>query len=127
MLYWLTHPHFWLLTVALNAVAVLAMGRFVPDFQLGGEGAFQWKRALKPALLTAGLYGVLKLLLSGALGLLAAPLVWITLGLFYLVINAFFLWVTDYVLKDVAVNSLRALGIATLVLSGLDLLWKFIF
>ena len=47
------------------------------------------------ALLVALVYGILKLLLTKILVLLSLPFIILTLGLFYLVINAFLLWITD--------------------------------
>lgn len=120
MLYWITHPHWLLLTIVINAAAILLMSRFLPDFTLGTGEKTGLRYRLKPALLMAALYGVLKLFLGGILGLVALPLVFLTLGLVYVVINAFLLWLSDKLLKDVDIQSFRALGIATLVLTVLD-------
>lgn len=66
----------------LNALALLVVARLVPGFQVAGLGSALWA-ALVIGFVNATLGGVLKLL--------TLPLTVLTLGLFWLVINALML------------------------------------
>ena len=104
-----------LLALLLGGVAFLLVEWLVPGFRVkGGIGS---------AILVAGVYGVVKMLLQWVLIVLTFPLVLITLGLFILVINAGLLWLTDRLLGRFEVRSTGALLVGALLLSIVD--WAF--
>ena len=49
--------------------------------------------------------------------LLTAPIVWLTLGFFNLVINAGLLWVADWLLPQLSINGFEALFIASIIIA----------
>jgi putative membrane protein len=83
-------------------------------------------RSLGTAVRVAALYGVLKFCLYWLLFFISLPLILITLGLFLFVLNALFLWITDKFIEDFEIDSFRHTVIASLVISCLDLLLRWI-
>ncbi len=83
-------------------------------------------RSMGTAVRVAALYGVLKFCLYWLLFFLSLPLILITLGLFLIVINAIFLWVTDKLIEDFEIDSFRHTVVASLVISALDLVLRWI-
>lgn len=107
----------WQLIIAalLGGVAILIVARVVPNFHLrGGFGS---------AVLVGVVYAGLKFLLQWLLVLVTLPAVLLTFGLFFLVINAFLLWMTDKLMRRVEINGIVTLLISTLLLTLID--WGF--
>jgi len=71
-------------------------------------------------LLVAFIYGVLKLLLTKLLFILALPFIILTLGLFYFIINAFLLWLTDKLVDGFEIKGFFSTIIASFLISVLD-------
>jgi len=69
------------------------------------------------AILVALVYSILNLVLGGLLGFLSFPFIIITLGLFYLVINTFLLWLTDKILDSFEIIDLKTTFLAALLLT----------
>ena len=72
------------------------------------------------ALVVALVYGILKLLLTKILVLFALPFIILTLGLFYFVINAFLLWITDKLIDGFEIKGFFSTIIASILISIID-------
>jgi putative membrane protein len=96
-----------LLQVVLNAVALWLAANLVPGIQY--RGGVVW-------LLAAGLVlGLLNLLVKPVLTLLSLPLIVLSLGLFYLVINGMVL----YLAAKLMPHHLQVAGCGTAIVGGL--------
>ncbi len=85
-----------LLQIVLNGVAVLIAAYLVPGIVYTGDLAY---------LLLVGLViGLINLLVKPLVTLLSLPLIVVTLGLFYLVINGLMLWLAASVLDGLDVQ-----------------------
>jgi putative membrane protein len=83
--------------ILLNGLALWVAARLLPGIHYQGD---LW------SLLLAGLVvGALNLLVKPLVTLLSLPLVLVTFGLFYLVINGFLLWLADRLLDGLSVDS----------------------
>lgn len=83
-------------------------------------------RSFGVALGVAAIYGVLKFFLSWILLILSLPLIFITLGLFYFVINAFLLWMTDKLIDGFEIDSFLSTLFASVMISILDLVLRWV-
>jgi putative membrane protein len=92
-----------ILQVALNGVAILLAAYLVPGVHYEGGWLY---------LLLAGLViGLINLLVKPLVSLLSLPLVIVTLGLFYLVINGAMFWLAAWLLSGLTVDGcLPAIG-----------------
>lgn len=77
--------------------------------------------------IVALVYGVIYFLLYKILMILSLPLQIVTLGLFTIVINAFLLWLTDKMLDDFEIDSFGWTFVASIVISVVTLILKFLF
>jgi len=95
-----------LVQVVVNAIALYAAARLVPGIVYTGD---LWQ------LLFAGLVlGLINLLVKPIVTFLSLPLILLTLGLFYLVINGLMLLLTAYLLPNLQVH-----GCMPAILGGL--------
>ena len=95
-----------LLQIVLNGVALLIAARLVPGIHYQGSLLY---------LLIAGLVlGLINLIVKPIVSALSCPLILLTLGLFYLVINGLMLWLADYFLEGLQVD-----GFVPAILGGL--------
>ncbi len=78
-----------LLVWILNAVALLAVTWLLPSIELAGFGS---------ALAAALMLGLINTLVRPVLAILTLPLTVLTLGLFYLVLNALLFWLASALL-----------------------------
>ena len=98
-----------LIRILGNSAALYAAYRFVPGF--GFDGGVK-------EFLTAGvILGLLNLTVKPVLKFISFPVIILTLGLFSLVINALILWLVDYIFDFIAIDGLVALGLATVVIT----------
>ena len=97
-----------ILRVLLLSVAIFFIAQFMPGIRLKNFGT---------AVLVAVVYSVINLLLFRILVFLTFPLMFITFGLFSLVINAALLWLTDKLIEDFEIQGLRNLLLATVLIS----------
>lgn len=98
-----------LIRILGNAVAVFAAHYFVTGFNVAGG----WKEFL----LAGVLLGLLNLIVRPPIKLLTMPLIWLTLGMFLIVINALMLWLVDYAFDFVTIADITALVWATVVVA----------
>lgn len=95
-----------LLQIVLNGVALLIAARLVPGIHYQGSLLY---------LLVAGLVlGLINLIVKPIVSALSCPLILLTLGLFYLVINGLMLWLADFFLEGLRVD-----GLVPAILGGL--------
>ncbi|KAA3656587.1 MAG: phage holin family protein [Calditrichaeota bacterium] len=100
------------------AVGILAAARIVPGIHLKSNAT---------AFLVAAVYSVVHFLLFKILFFLTLPAVFLTIGLFTIVINAVLLWLTDKLLDDFEIKSFGTTIIASLVISVVSLILKYLF
>jgi len=97
------------LQVLLNGVALLIASKIVPGISF--QGGFGY-------LLIAGLvFGLVNLLVKPIVKLLSLPFILITLGLFYLIINAAMLKLTAFFLDGFAVQGFMAAVLGGVVIA----------
>ena len=95
-----------LLQIVLNGVALLIAAKLIPGIYYQGDLLY---------LLLAGLVlGLINLIVKPIVSALSCPLILLTLGLFYLVINGLMLW-----LADIFLEGLRIDGFIPAILGGL--------
>jgi putative membrane protein len=87
-----------LLQVLLNGVALLLAAKLVPGISYHGGLGY---------LVLAGLvFGLINLIVKPLVTLLSLPVIVLTLGLFFLVINALMLYLADALLSGLEVDGL---------------------
>ncbi|HEY8021351.1 MAG TPA: phage holin family protein [Thermoanaerobaculia bacterium] len=92
--------------VVLNGVAILIASRIVPGIHYTGSLGY---------LLLVGLvFGLVNLLVKPLVALLSLPLIILTLGLFYLVINGLMLYLSTFFLAHLKID-----GCMPAILGGL--------
>jgi putative membrane protein len=92
--------------VVLNGVAILLASRIVPGIHYTGSLTY---------LLIVGLvFGLVNLLVKPLVTLLSLPLIVLSLGLFYLVINGLMLYLASYFLSGLKID-----GCVPAILGGL--------
>lgn len=95
-----------LLQIALNGVALLIAAYLVPGINFEGRLVY---------LLIAGLVlGLINLLVKPVVSALSCPLILLSLGLFYLVINGLMLYLADFLLEGLRID-----GFVPAILGGL--------
>lgn len=99
----------------LSALSITAISSFLPGFRINHFGT---------ALIVAGVYGILHVLLSTILKfVLFLPMI-LTLGLFAFVINAFILYLTDKLLDDFEIDSIGTTMVSAAILTILNTIWR---
>ena len=88
-----------LLVWILNAVALLAVTWLLPSIELAGFGS---------AVAAALMLGLINTLVRPVLAILTLPLTVLTLGLFYLVLNALLFWLASALLPGFHVGGFFA-------------------
>ena len=107
----------WLLHWILNAVALLLVSRLVQGFEINGVAS---------ALIAVIVIGFLNATLGLLLKLVTLPLGILTLGLFFLVINAIVLWFSSKFVPGFAVTSFKAAFLGALALALIQILFGFL-
>ncbi len=100
------------LTIVVNALALLATAYFVPGIRFTGSPV---------QLLIAGLiFGLLNLIVRPIAMVLSLPFMVLTLGLFYFVLNGILLWGFSKVLPGYDVSGLWAGILGSLVIMAVN-------
>jgi putative membrane protein len=107
----------WLLHWILNAVALLVVSRLVNGFEISG---------IISALIAVVVIGLFNATLGLLLKLVTLPLGILTLGLFFLVINAIVLWFSSKFVPGFAVTSFSAAFLGALALAVIQMIFGFI-
>ena len=98
----------------LSALSVTAISKYLPGFRVDHFGT---------ALIVAGVYGVLHAVLSKILKIILFLPMWMTFGLFALVINAFLLYITNKLIDSFHIDSLLTTFIGAALLTILNGIW----
>lgn len=96
----------------LSAAAFLGVSKFLPGFRIGSFGT-----ALVVAAVYSIVYIVLHFILFKILWILTIPLVILTLGIIFFVVNTVVLWLTDKLVEDFHIDSTATLIIAAVLLT----------
>ncbi len=102
--------NFLLLSVAIFLVATL-----MPTIKIKSYGT---------AIVVALVYSVINFLVGWLLTFIALPLIWITFGLFKLVINAVLLWMTDQLVDDFKIKGIGSTLVAAILITVIDSILK---
>jgi putative membrane protein len=97
------------------AATFLLLANVVPGFYMAGWGS---------ALLAALVFGLVNAILGPILTILSFPLILITLGLFWFVVNAILLVVVAAIVPGFSFNGFMPALIGSIVLAAVNLLWK---
>ena len=108
----------WIIHLIILSVSVLLVTYILPGVRVKNFGT---------AVVVALFYGLFKFFLTGILTILSLPLIVITLGLFYFVINAFLLWITSKVVEGFEVKGCIITVIAALLISVIEILIRYLF
>ncbi len=106
-----------LLQWVLSAASLTILSRFMPGFHLKNVGT---------ALVVAGVYGILHVLLFWIFAIIAFIPRFLTFGLFDLVFNVFILFVTDKLLEDFEIDNLAITCVAAVLLTILNNIWAWL-
>jgi putative membrane protein len=105
----------------LSAAAFLGVSKILPGFRIGSFGT-----ALVVAAVYSVLYVVLHFILFQVLWILTIPLVILTLGIIFFVVNAVILWLTDKVVEDFDIDRTATLLMAAVLLTIVNWVIRFI-
>jgi putative membrane protein len=106
-----------ILSVFSNAVALWAAAYFVPGFEMALE--------LKPFLTVVLVLTALNVFLRPILKVILSPVIILTLGVGIILVNAFVLYLLDFILVEITINGLWALLYATLIIGAVNVLVHF--
>jgi putative membrane protein len=108
-----------LILFLINAFALFLMGRFVVGVTIPDINT-----SLNSFLILSVAFTAINMLIKPVLSFLFGPLVFVTLGLFSLVINALMIFLLDYLFPQMTVVGFLPLLYATLILCVVNLLGK---
>jgi putative membrane protein len=108
-----------LLTIVANAVALWATTQLV--------AGITWSGDLVQLLVAGALFGLLNLIVRPLVMLLSLPLLVVSLGLFYFVLNGLLLWGFSKLMPGYSVSGLWAGILGSLVIMVVNwLIWAFL-
>jgi len=99
-----------------NTVALYVAFLVIPGFKMSGS----WEQYLFAGIVLA----LLNMIVRPVLKVISFPLILLTLGMFTFVINILMLWILDYLVSFVTIDSFLALIWATFVVSIVNLLFS---
>lgn len=100
-----------IISLILNTLALLATTYIVPDFEINYVAS---------AIMAAVVIAIVNTIIRPILLFITAPINFLTLGLFSLVVNAFTLWLASLLVPGFQIESVIAAIAAVLVLSLLS-------
>ena len=95
--------------VVLNVAILYVLNAYLSGFVVRGD--------YTSFLIGAAVLAFMSTIVRPVVRLLTAPIVWLTLGLFNLVINVGLLWVADQVLPQLSINGFVTLLIASIIIA----------
>jgi putative membrane protein len=95
---------FFLVSLIINAVALLITAWVIPGIHLGAAGPHPTTNDWVTLLIVALIFGLVNAVIRPILILLSLPLEIITLGLFIFVINAFMLLLTSWIAQGMGLG-----------------------
>lgn len=102
----------------VNLTALIAAAQFVPGFSLNSN--------VESLLILTGIFTFINLLIKPILKLVFSPFIFLSLGLFSLVINAIILKLLDIWSINVTISGIQALAYSTLLITAVNLLLTFV-
>jgi len=102
----------------VNLTALIAAAQFVPGFSINSN--------IEGLLILTGIFTFINLLIKPILMLVFSPFIFLSLGLFSLVINAIILKLLDIWSINVTISGIQALIYSTLLITAVNLLLTFI-
>jgi putative membrane protein len=106
-----------LLNILLLSAAIFIVARLMPTIHIKNYGT---------ALIVALVYSIINILIGWLLRFLALPFIFLTLGLFTFVINAFLLWITDKLIEDFKIEGFLSTLIAAFFIAVIHGLLRWI-
>ena len=104
-----------LIHFAIVAATFLLLSRYVPNFHVD-----TWLAAV----IAAVVLGIVNATIGPLLTFFSLPLIFVTLGLFWFVLNAFLLILVSIVVPGVRINGFTPALIGSVVLALVNLIWK---
>ena len=103
-----------LLSIAGNSFGLYFAQKSIENFAFSG-GYLNY--------LIAGIFlAVLNFTVKPIVKFISTPLIFITFGLFIIVINALMLWITDYVFNFMTIETVTALVLSTILIGFINLI-----
>jgi len=99
----------------LSALALLIVARVVPGFDMPGFGTALW---------AAVIIGLINATLGALLKLITLPLTILTLGIFWIVINALMLWFATFFVPGFRISGFVAAFVGAIVLMLVNMLFR---
>ena len=106
-----------LMSVLAFSLSVLVVAKLLPSVHVRGFGS---------AIGVAIVYGLLKFFFYKILVFMSMPFIFITLGLFLIVINAGLLWTTDKLIDGFRIDGLISTLVASVLIAILDVLFRWV-
>ncbi len=107
-----------LVHMLLLGFAIFVIAQSLPGIRLKGFGT---------AIIVAVVYSLIDVILGSILKFLSIPFIFLTLGLFLLLINTFLLWLTDQLLEDFEIDGLGTTFIAAVLITVCNLVIGFFY
>lgn len=105
--------------ILVNAIAVKAASYFIPGFVFSGDlVSLAWISLL---LTLANFF------LKPVLKLIAGPIIFLTFGLFIVVINMIMLYVVDYYIPELKINGIAPLFWGTILIGTINLIFGIVY
>jgi putative membrane protein len=104
-----------LLNWILSALALLIVAHVVPGFYVRGLGAALW---------AAVIIGLINATIGAFLKLITLPLTILTLGIFWLVINALMLWLATWFVSGFRISGFFAAFVGAIVLMLVNMIFR---
>jgi putative membrane protein len=106
-----------ILHFASTVLVFLLLANNLPGFYLSGWGA---------AVMSALVLGLVNSTLGFVLRVLTFPLILVTLGLFYFVVNAIVITLVAFLVPGFSINGFWPALVAAIVFAALNLFWKMV-
>ena len=100
------------------SICIFTMAQKMPGFRI---------KTPQTAVVVAVTYSLINFFFSWILAFLALPFIVLTMGLFYFVINAALLWVTDMILEDFKIDGIKTTFIAAAIITVVGVVSRAIF
>ncbi|HEY4500010.1 MAG TPA: phage holin family protein [Candidatus Paceibacterota bacterium] len=110
----LAHPIF---SFFSNFIGLVLAAHYVLGFTIPED--------FKARLLVTLIFTVINIIIKPIIKLFLTPFIWLTLGLFSLIINAGMLYLLDFFSQNVSITSTESLIYATLIISAINILISF--
>ncbi len=103
------------LHIAVNSLAIFLAAYFIKDIKFNGD----WL----DYLIVSAILAIANLIIKPILKIISAPLIFITMGLFTLVINGLIIFAVDWFVEALTIKTLLGYVWATLIMTVLNLIF----